>query len=145
MNRSIKFILFVALFALGITNAGNTWIRNSLSELTNPDAGISECSKASENAFFITNSPETSCSNFSYYGESEETSAFDISNAILLQSNVLNGLNTPKILKNSSTIRSMRTIDADLLQENVALNNIENFTLNPSYRYYVYTLRHIII
>lgn len=144
MSGSIKFILLFALFILGITNAKGAWSQESLAKVKASDSRVS-ANKEPEQASYALAISNGGYSHHPFYGESDEASCFDTCNAILMQSNFLNGANSVKILKNNSTIRSLRIIKAASLQEKNSISDPDNYTVKPTYRYYVYTLRHIII
>lgn len=143
MSSSIKFILFMVLFTLGFSNAEGIWIKNPQVDFNLPRAVLSVPAEPAHASFNI--GKETNCPHIPYYGESGEDSAFDVSNAILFQCGVFSGLSIPKILKNNSTIRCLRNIEPGISVTRLLTNDPDNSATNLSYRYYVYTLRHIII
>lgn len=142
MIRSIKFILAFALFVLGITTAGDAWIKESPAEINISAATVSG-NNESEHASFTMNISATN--HHPFYDDAENNSAFDICNAILSQNPLLNGVNPPKVIKNSSAVRSMRTTGTLLSQEKNISTDSGNYAARSTYRYYVYALRHIII
>lgn len=143
MSRSIRFILFLAVFALGISNAGNAWVSLPHAGTVVPQTVLSAQAEPAHASF--NTGKDTDCLHIPYYGESGDNSAFDISNAILLQCNAFNGLGIPKTLKSHSAIRCLSFVDPDIQENSPILDDPNNPAANPSYRYYVYTLRHIIL
>lgn len=142
MNRSVILVILVALFAFGFHNAKEMWLsQESRTEQSSIEEGIA-VGQSSEYTSFISCLSKDALAHSRFDNSSTDQR---LGSMFFLRNDYLGVGSFTNFFKVSWSICNVHTLSAFLVANEYKLSLPDNHSFRPTYRYYVYALRHILI